>query len=62
MKFTDDYKAKIRIWAKDPTIKPSPEPPILPSFPPQKFRSHAEMNDWKQSLLRLSAKLASRDE
>ena len=48
----DDYVAKIRFWAANPTVIPSPPRPNVPHFPPQKFNSHAEMNAWKQELLR----------
>lgn len=52
MKITDDYRAKIRLWALN--AKPlEPEPgPVLPRFRPQRFRTHAEMNAWKRELLR----------
>jgi hypothetical protein len=52
---TDDYNAKIRLWAANPQIVPSLPGPVLPAFPPQKFRSHTEMNAWKASLLRKAA-------
>ena len=51
MKITDDYRAKYRLWAENPTVASLPVAPALPSFRPQKFRSHAEMNEWKQALL-----------
>jgi len=56
MKFTDDYQAKLRLWAANPQGMPLPAPPLLPKFKPQKFRTHAEMNRWKESLLRQLAR------
>jgi len=51
MKITDDYKAKIRFWAENPTVAPLPAPPRLPEFTSKKFRNHSEMNQWKKELL-----------
>ena len=52
MKVTDDYKAKVRLWAANPRVVPlSRGGPSLPRFRAQKFASHAEMNRWKQALL-----------
>lgn len=52
MKVTDDYKAKIRLWATDPKVEPLPAVgSALPRFLPQKFSSHEEMNRWKKDLL-----------
>jgi hypothetical protein len=55
MKITDDYRAKIRLWAQDRRVAPEPAPPELPQFRKQTFRSHAEMNRWKAALLRAHA-------
>jgi hypothetical protein len=52
MKVSDDYKAKVRLWAERPTVMPLPPPPRLPRFAAQRFSSHAEMNRWKQALFR----------
>jgi hypothetical protein len=51
MKITDDYKAKIRLWAADCRVVPAPPVKLLPGFRSQKFNSHAEMNVWKKSLI-----------
>jgi hypothetical protein len=51
MKYTDDYKAKLKIWVEQAKVWPLPEC-TLPSFPPQRFDSHEEMNAWKRNLLR----------
>lgn len=52
MKVTDDYKAKLRLWATNQTVVALPPPPLLPRFPARKFQTHAEMNAWKKALLR----------
>ena len=56
MKVTDDYEAKLRLWAANPRVVPLPPGPPLPRFAPQKFRTHAEMNRWKEELLRQAAR------
>ena len=57
MKATDDNQAKIRFWvaeASRPGFRPRscPVPANLPSFPPQRFSSYAELNAWKLRYLR----------
>jgi len=56
MKFTDDYRAKERLWAAHPTVVPTAHSPKLPKFSPKKFSNHAEMNLWKTELLRQLAR------
>ena len=51
----DDYVAKIRFWAANPKIYPLPPGPKVPHFSPKKFNSHAEMNAWKEELIRKMA-------
>jgi hypothetical protein len=60
VKISDDYHAKIRLWARHPAVAPLPPAPVLPKFAPQKFRTPQEMNEWKQSLLRQAAQNATR--
>ena len=61
MKITDDYQAKIRLWARHPKVVPLPPGPPIPKFPPQKFRTHEEMNRWKRALLKqIAAQAAAR--
>jgi hypothetical protein len=55
-KVTDGRKAKARLWTMSaqnglPAL-------MLPAFPPQKFRTHIEMNQWKAALLRKAARLS----
>lgn len=50
-KLTDDYTAKIRLWAANPRIWPLPPGPPIPRFSPQKFNSYEEMNEWKKNLI-----------
>ena len=52
MKSTDDVQAKIRLWvaaAAQPGFRPPPCPVMekLPPFPPQRFSSYAQLNEWK---------------
>ena len=60
MKISDDYQAKLRLWARQPVVVPLPPAPALPRFTAQKFRTHEEMNQWKRSLLREVARAAPR--
>lgn len=52
MKVTDDYQAKIRLWAGRPTVVELPPLPRLPQFGVKRFSSHAAMNAWKRELLK----------
>lgn len=56
MKISDDYHAKIRLWAARPEVVPLPKGPVLPRFKVQRFRNHGEMNLWKAGLLRRIAR------
>ena len=60
MKRSDDYRAKVKLWAERPTVAPLPPGPGLPKFPAQRFRTHEEMNRWKQSLLLEVARTVAR--
>ncbi|NJK91706.1 MAG: hypothetical protein HC904_07705 [Blastochloris sp.] len=51
----DDYHAKIRLWAENPKILPAPPPHAWPKFPPQRFASYQEMQEFKNRLIQLSA-------
>jgi hypothetical protein len=51
MKITDDYNAKIKLWAPNLRVAAAPPAPRLPDFKSRRFSSHAEMNEWKRSLL-----------
>jgi hypothetical protein len=59
MKITDDYSAKIRLWAANPRIVAAPPPTRIPDFKSRRFSSHAEMNEWKRSVLLQMAQDAS---
>lgn len=60
MKIIDDYHAKVRLWCRQPVVVTPPPGPFLPKFKARKFRTHAEMNQWKQELLREIAQAAVR--
>ena len=62
MKVSDDYAAKIRMWAANPKVVAAP--PLLvaiPYFGHKKFSSHREMNEWKEELWRQIAAKAPGD-
>ena len=52
MKFTDDYSAKIRLWIDRSEVVSVPRISGIPKFRAKKFSSHAEMNAWKQDLIK----------
>ena len=52
MKVTDDYNAKYRLWAANPVVVPAAIAVKLPGFKSRRFSSHAELNEWKSSVLR----------
>jgi len=60
VKISDDHHAKVRLWARQPTVVTLPPVPSLPKFTARKFRTHEEMNQWKQSLLREVARTVAR--
>jgi hypothetical protein len=62
MKITDDYKAKYRLWAENPRVVPASSPARIPHFKSKRFFSHAEMNTWKESVLRQLAQSAPGNE
>jgi hypothetical protein len=51
MKITDDYNAKIELWARTGKVCRIPRIANLPSFGHRRFNSYAELRAWKQSLL-----------
>lgn len=57
MKFTDDYEAKLTIWARNPRVVPLPKLQGLPRFGVKRFSSYEALNEWKRDLL---AELAAR--
>jgi hypothetical protein len=58
MKISDDYNAKYRLWAANPTVVAAPAATRLPDFKSRRFSSHAELNAWKLSVLRQLAQAA----
>lgn len=62
MKITDDYKAKIRLWARNPQVIPAPPPVKIPGFKSRRFSSYAEMNAWKEQVLRELARASTAQE
>jgi hypothetical protein len=58
MKITNDYNAKYRLWAANPTVVPAPAATRLPDFKSKRFSSHAELNAWKVSVLRQLARVS----
>ena len=56
MKVTDDYRAKIRMWALNPVVVAAPPARQYPQFSAVKFSNHEEMNRWKETYLRRIAR------
>jgi len=62
MKATDDYTAKIRMWAANPKVVAAPPLMVtIPHFGCKRFSSHREMNEWKEQLWREIAAQAPGD-
>ena len=55
VKYTDDYEAKIRIWARESKVYPLPPVKKLPRIRSRKFNSYEEFNRWKTDLLKKCA-------
>jgi hypothetical protein len=51
MKSTDNYDAKLEIWAKESKVYPLPTVTGIPRFGWKKFKSYEEFNAWKKGLL-----------
>lgn len=51
MKITDDYQAKIKIWASRPEVVRLPQAIGWPFFSAKKFDSYGQMNEWKRQYL-----------
>ena len=62
MKLTDDYRAKYRLWAENPRVVAASAPLRIPGFKSRRFSSHAELNAWKEAVLRQLAQAAPRNE
>jgi hypothetical protein len=62
MKVSDDYNAKIRMWAANPKVVAAPPLTVaIPHFGSRRFSSHREMNEWKEQLWREIAAKAPND-
>jgi hypothetical protein len=51
VKYTDDYDAKLEIWARDAKVYAMPRIRNLPRFGWKKFNTYEELNAWKKSLI-----------
>ena len=51
MKVTDDYDAKLTLWARTPKVVPLPKVSGVPRFGVKRFSSYQELNAWKERLL-----------
>jgi len=56
MKISDDYRAKLEFWAKNPKVHPALRITDLPHFGHRRFNSYEEMNEWKKGILDQLAK------
>jgi len=57
MKVTDDYTAKLKIWAVEGRVARLPRATGFPRFGCRRFSSADEMNVWKKELLAETALL-----
>ena len=60
MKYTDDYLAKLKLWAKAGRAQAVPYILDLPHFGSKKFSSYEELNTWKQTLLKAAIQKGGR--
>jgi hypothetical protein len=51
VKFTDDYSAKLKIWAGTPTVCRLPRATGLPRFGVKRFDSYDAFNAWKREFM-----------
>ncbi len=51
MKITDNYEAKISLWARESKVYRMPKLANLPPFGCRRFDSYEALHVWKQSLL-----------
>lgn len=56
MKITDDYKAKLRLWTRNPRVSFARSVPDLPYFGCVRFNSYRDMNEWKKEYIRALAR------
>jgi len=56
MKISDDYKAKLRLWAHNPRVSGVGSIADLPHFTCVRFSSYQEMNEWKKEYIRSLAR------
>ncbi|MBC8453874.1 hypothetical protein H8D64_02345 [PVC group bacterium] len=56
MKITNDYKAKLKIWASENHVVSLPRAIGFPGFGCVRFSSGDEMNAWKKELLAETAR------
>jgi hypothetical protein len=55
-KSKDDYKAKIKLYARNPLVIDFGITPVLPRFGHVRFSSYEELNTWKKEYLRSIAR------
>lgn len=51
MKITDNYSAKLDLWAHETKVRRMPTIANIPHFGHKRFSSYEEMNAWKKELL-----------
>ena len=57
MKISDNYNAKIDLWAREGKVVSIPRIANLPQFGHRRFNSYEELRQWKQTMLDDLAKL-----
>lgn len=62
MKISDNYQAKVKLWASSPQVTVLPYVFRIPNFRSRKFSSYEEFNAWKRGVMLACAKRKCVDE
>jgi hypothetical protein len=51
MKWTDNYRAKLHIWAVEGRVIPAAQLRPIPGFRSRRFSSYEDLRQWKKKVL-----------